>query len=708
MNKHHIELADDQDTVLDLGAMVTTLWRGRWLFLLVTALFCLIGGLYAFVLAVPSYQASVTLVLDTRTEQVVDFESVVGSLRADSTAINTEVEVLSSRALLGQVVDKLDLVNDPEFNALLAPPTLRQKAAGGLVSLVSGSADPAEPPPSPQIIRERVIAVLAARVAVSNIPTSVVFEVTVRAGTPAKAALIANTLAELYVTNQIATKYQTTEQATLWLAGRATELQTELGTAETELKDFRATATITEKVALAESDQQLSRLRERVTAQTSKAAMTSARFERLAAAKTPQEKLAAASDAVLQGIFEATAPGGDETLKQANFDRRFNELLAVARQEADRDRIQLDSLRTSLTTLEESVRKQTEDLIRLDELTRKVDAVRLLYEYFQGRLRETSVQQGLQRADSRVLSAAVPPERPASPQKARIMAASLVLGGLVAIGFIFLRDMRRRVAVTAAELEMGVGYPVLGTVPLLQGRRTREMLSLLAGRPTSFAAESVRNLRTSLILRGASGAPKVIVVTSAMPNEGKTTLSAVLTQALAGIDRRVLLIDADLRRRTITRELVPADVKKGVHAMVLAQEWIDGIAYHDPDLDADMIPAEDSRISASDTLSSGGFERLLAAARERYDFIVVDAPPLLLLPDARLMAKFADAVLMAARWNKSNLPQVRAAARLLEKDAQAQLTGLVLTMANPKAIARYGDPEGYYASGRVMKTYFRE
>jgi len=709
-NRLHLDVAEEPEDTLDLEAMALTLWRGRWMVVLVTVLFMALGALYAFVLAVPTFRSSVSLILETRTEQVVDFENVVGALRADDAAINTEVEVLRSRSLLGLVVDKLDLVADPEFNGLLRDVPLSRQVSETVSSFartILGIAAEELPPPSEQMIRERIISALAEKITVTNITTSFVFEVAVEAEAPGKAALIANTLADLYVTNQIATKYEATEQATLWLAGRVNELQAELNAAEEELKDFRTTAKVTDADTLAEADSQLAGLRDRLRDQENKATGTATRLAALEAADTPEERLAAANDPVLRGIAEAPAPGGDEAVKTASLDRRFAELLVTARQEAERDSLQLESLRVSLASLEETVRLQTADLIRLDELTRGAEQVRLVYEYFLGRLRETSVQQGLQRADSRVLAPAVPPERAAAPQKSRILAIATVLGLMLGIAIVFLRGTRIRVAMTAAELEAATGRSVAGIIPMLKGRRLRDMLGNLAQTPASFSAELIRNLRTSLILRGAVDGTRVIVVTSALPGEGKSVLSGLLAKSFADLGRRVLIVDADLRRRTLTQEVLDTPPRFGLRAMAAGQGWNELAVIEEPVLGAHFVPAEATRGSAADILASENFRHFLTEARRRYDCVIIDAPPLLILPDARLVAKLADTVVLGVRWNHTHLNQVRAALKLLVRDGVDRVSGLVLTVANPKAIARYGDTEGYFGI-RTINSYFRE
>lgn len=217
---------------IDLGQLLGTLWRGKLWIAIAMAVALLIGGYYAFVSAVPTYTSSATVALESRQDQVVDIESVVTGLGGDQSTINTEVEVLRSRGLLEQVVERLDLTNDPEFNAALRERSMF--SLGALLSVLRSSDEEV----SERRVLDSVIDVLSDKVAISNIRNSYVFRITVTTEAPRKSALIANTVAEAYIRDQISVKFEKTAQATEWLSDQVSTLRLDLENAETELKSF--------------------------------------------------------------------------------------------------------------------------------------------------------------------------------------------------------------------------------------------------------------------------------------------------------------------------------------------------------------------------------------------------------------------------------------------------------------------------------------
>jgi len=197
---------DEDDDTIDLGALIGTLWRGKLIIAAVTLIFMLLAGYYAYGVAVPTYRSTAVVVLDTKEDSIVDLQAVVGGFSGDSTEVNTEVEVLRSRGLAGKVVDRLNLIDDPEFNGELREPSM----IGGMISGLKGmlSSGPPEEELDPELqktkTRDAVVQALLNKVSVSNIRQSLVFNVTAETESPVKSAQIANTIVELYILNQIA------------------------------------------------------------------------------------------------------------------------------------------------------------------------------------------------------------------------------------------------------------------------------------------------------------------------------------------------------------------------------------------------------------------------------------------------------------------------------------------------------------------------
>lgn len=704
------------DDVIDLGALAATIWRGKWRVLFLAFLAVLAGGVYAYVLATPVFRATASLVLETRENQVVNFDSVIGGLRTDSSAINTEVEILKGRLLMGRVVDALDLTTDSEFNGALRPPSTLNALIGTttdqIKALLSAPPEP-EVVPTPEALRERIISALIDKVTITNTPLSLVFTVTLETEDGRKSALIADTIARLYINDQIAVKYEATQQATEWLAQRVTDLQVELEAAEAKVKEFRAGSDVVDPAALEQANAQMAALRARLAEQEALRALAAEKVTALAAATTMEQKVQLAADPSLTRLVQNRDAAADLAIADAAIARRFEEVISIAGLDLQRADAQIASLSQSRDALLATISNQSDAMSQFQQLTREADSVRLIYEYFLNRLQETSVQEGLQQADSRILSPAVVPERAAAPQKTRILAIAAVLGLMLGMGLVFLQETRAKGFRSGRDLERTTGYPVMGQIPIIRGRGHRAVLSYLASKPTSSAAESIRNLRTSVLLSNIDDPPRVIMTTSALPSEGKTTTALALIQNLVGMKRKVLLIEGDLRRRAVSRmasEGAPRSarptIQPGLLAVLTGEKTLDEVIVKDDLLGVDVLMGEPSDINAADIFSSDSFARLLAVAREQYDVIVIDTPPVLLVPDARVIAQHADAILFIVRWNWTTVGQVRDGLRMFES-VNRKVSGLVLSQINTRQVRKYGDSDTYGQYAPYAKSYFR-
>ncbi len=601
-------------------AVVAVLWRGK-LWLLACALAAATLGLaYATWGATPLYTATSVVMLETREEQIVDLDSVIGGLSGDASAVNSEVEVLRSRGLMGKVVDDLNLTQDADFNSILRPPS----RIAQIKALIRG----AEPVAMTQTqIRDSAINRLLTMTDIRAVPNSLVFRIRVTSPAPAKAARIADTIAALYVRNQLDVKFDATEQATAWLTTRVTDLQSELEAAEARVTAFNAGTALISIEALGALERQLKDLRER----------------------------------------SAALAAGAETARGAQ---------------------QLAVLAQSQAALEAQIAGQNADLIALQQLTREAEATRLLYEHFLTRLKETSAQQGIHQADSRILSQAVVPTAPSSPDRKLIVLMSLMAGLVLGSGVLMAREMLDTSFRSAQGLEDATGLRVLGQVPLFPVKGRRAMVSYLAEKPASAAAEAIRNLRTSVLLANADTPPQVILSTSSLPGEGKTTNALALAQNLVGMGKSVVLVEGDIRRARLGPHLgLPQS--DGLGQVLSGDVALEDALQSVPHLGLHVLSGMQAGTNAADVFASPAFHDVIHALRRRFDVILIDSPPVLVVPDARILAQAADTVLFTVRWNHTTRAQLDEAMRLFETAGQ-RVSGLILSQIDPKGLRRYG------------------
>ncbi|WP_231704121.1 GumC family protein [Cochlodiniinecator piscidefendens] len=693
-NLQHRRVAAPEGQI-DLLEIARLLWRGKF-WILFTSLFAAVLSIYyVFAIATPLYSAGAVVTLEKQQDSVVNLESVVTGLSGDQATINTEVEVMRSRALLEKLVIDMDLISDPEFNEELRPETLFSKDR--LVELVQSILGlPVDQRPlTDQVILDQVVNKVSEALWVSNLRQSYVFWITVTTEDAEKSAQMANRLAELYIIDQLEAKFSATERASVWLAERVTDLQAQLEISEVAVEDFNARTDLINADTLAALNRQLKEQRDRLLAgeeDTNALQQRLALLEALMGAE-PAEIAAAVDDRLLDRLLVQIENG--RLTDRSSFDARFEQLIAQVQLEHDRASTRLVALTTSVADLSEEITRQSADLLELRQLQREAEASGLIYEHFLSRLKETSVQQGLQQADSRVLSLAAVPQEAAAPRKGMVVALSFLFGALFGMIVLVLREFSQNTFRVAEDLEGRTGHIVLGQIPSISVRKRRNVLQYLTKNPTSAAAEAIRNLRTSVLLSNVDNPPQVILSTSSVPGEGKTTQSIALAQNLAGLGKKVLLLEGDIRRRVFS-EYFDIKGQKGFLSVMSGEATLaEAVAYNDV-LKADILLGEKSLTNAADLYSSDRFMTFLKQLRAEYDYIIIDTPPVLSVPDARVIGRAVDSILYTVKWDSTSRRQVLEGLKAFE-NVNINVTGLVLSQVSPKGMKRYGYGDSYGA-----------
>ena len=706
-----LQMHDADDDEIDLMAVLATLWRGKVWIALTMMISVGLAGYYAFGAAIPTYTASATVALENRQSRVADLEDVVSGLSADQGTINTELEVLTSRTLLGRVVTRLNLIADPEFNTdLEEKPGFSPGVAIGLVktriTALFGGAQEAPPVQTDEDIFNDVIDRLNSVVSVSNPRDSYIFSISAETTSAQKSAAVANTLADVYIEDQLEVKFEKTRQATEWLSVRVSELQKTVEQSAAALKAFRSGSELVSPQALEALNLQVKDRRIRLGEVRDARALLESRLATLKGAMEDGDRASLADLSAdptltrLLGEIEAGRQGAE-----GGFDSRLRQVVQRIDLDLDRAKAQERVLETSIAEQERQLDAQSGELVRLQQLEREAEANRLLYEHFLTRLKETTVQEGIQQADSRLLSPAIAPDQPSAPKKARLLAVAMILGLFVGSGGVLAREMSQNTFRTAAELEAGTGHTVMGQIPLIPGRNRVKIIEYLRNKPTSVAAEAIRNLRTSLLLSNVDEPPKTVMLTSSLPGEGKTTLSVALALNLTGMGKRVLLVEGDIRRR-VFNQYFDIDNKQGLLSVVAGEASLEEAVHTSNDLGFDILVGEKSSVNAADLFSSERFHQFVARARESYDMVIIDTPPALIVPDPRVIAQSVDAILYSVLWDKTTKAQVAEGLKQFTT-LGLNVSGLVLDRIDPKRMKRYGYG-GKYGSyyGAYTKGYY--
>jgi len=695
----------------------------------------------AFIMTIraqPQYTATANVMLDPRQERVVSAEAVLSGLPADSSTVDTEVEVLKSRQLAERVVEALKLENDPDFNWTLRKPSGLAAVIQGAKAVIRGAAPNAAPPKltavQKQIRHEQIVDGVLGGLTVRRAGMTWIMNVSYRSPDSAKAALVANTFAEKYLLEQLEAKFDATRQANQWLNNRLEGLRGEVLRAESAVAAYKSANNLLSASGATLTEQEISSYNQSLA--TAKAELA----EKQARLQTAQRQLRAGSNggdvgealgsAVIQQLRAKRAEvSGRVADLQGKYGPRHPEMLKAQRELEDIDAqisdeigrvvsnltAQLDVSAQRVASLQGSVGQARGALgannaasVRLNELERNAESARSLYESYLTRFKETSSQEGLNQSDARIVSRAKIPTYPSSPNVRLNLAMGLLLAIGAAVAAVILAEIWDAGLTTADEVEQRLGVSYLGMVPELSsvaepGVKYAWPFDYLLDNPLSSFAEALRSLRTSIVTSRVGEQVKVITLTSSLPSEGKTTASVCIARTAAQAGQRVVTLDCDVRRRNINRAL-GFEPEKGLLELLNGTATLDEVLVKEEATGAYFLPLARTGFTPKDMFGSAAMERLLDDLSNRFDLVLLDAPPVLAVADARVLATKSDAVVFLVRWRKTPEKAVRASLKLLEA-AGGNVVGVALTQVDMRQQVKYGygDPGYYYEQYR---TYY--
>ena len=651
----------------------------------------------------PVYAARSSLLVRPQADEVVDVKAVTPDLPATSDIVNTQVRLMQSPTLALLVAQRYAALhpNDPLVQGR------------GLVDIAS---------------------TVSKMAFISRVASTYVIEVEVNSQDAKQAAEIANLYVTEFVGSDKATKVQANAAADDWLRRRTAELAREATAADAALQEYKIRNGLISTEGATLSEQEISTLNQQIA---SAEAELAEKQGRLASARRQLEQGSGGADvgaALGSGtIGTLRTREAEASAKVAQLSSRYGEKypdLVKARSElsaikadiqSEIDRIlsnlqaEVNVASSRLSSLRDSRARSTGTLSRnnaaqvgLLALQRRADAAKAIYETFLNRSRETNAQQGLQRADTRVDSYATVPSEPDFPNRRLAAALGLVGGILAGLGAIALAEYLQGGVRTKADVEQRLGVRYAGAVPALAStlgslRLTEPVHDYIVSHPFSAFAESFRSLRTFLLLgsRHAPGVGRALAITSALPQEGKTTTALCLarTSALGGVP--TVLVDCDLRRRGASLAL--GNGRNGLYN-VLEGGALDDNLFLDAATGLYVLGTDQAPTSVIDPLNAASMGKLVAALRQRFQVIVIDTAPLLGVADARVVAASADRTILITRWGKTSIRATEAAIDMLIA-ANAKLSGIALTQVDIRRHASTGYSDSYSYHKRFRGYY---
>lgn len=715
-------------TVADLFAPVLrhkTLLLGTMLFFLAAAV--------AFLSTVePRYTASAVVLIKPTTP-----ESVVGEARerltrlpVEQDEVRSQLEVIRSSALLEPVAQRLDLAASPDFNPTLQPSLLsrakvkvrafleegvfpRLGSLGGWLADITARQAP--PPANP-------VEILHERLQVASLNRSYAVEIALETQDPQLGARVVNALAEAYQAFTLHSKSSMTEAASVQLAGDIKELQRNIGAAEQKMEEIRRSAGMMQGrtaslMAERVSDVNAELFRVRTQAEnlaTKQAVVTQV----LRGGGDLSSAIDVSASPVIGGLRQREAEARARLAQvSTNRGEKNPQVVAVQYELAEVQRFiraELRKIETGLAS-ELSVARQREQALRqefetlakdvsatgqadlvIKSLEREVAADRTVLETYMSRLKGLKLQDTLEKPDVQIISNADTPQEPSYPKVPMVLGLATVSSLVVGFALATIVEHRDTSFRTLEQVEDVTGVPVAAALPFVRQRRGPSPEQGVVSNPTGLYAESVKQLLVSTCRNrvGGPGAMKMLV-TSSLAGEGKTTSAIALGRVASLCGFRTLIIDGDLRRRSIGR-LLKLKGETGLMEILNGEASFDEAVQADPVSGAHVLPAGQFSPSKQSALNVPAVRALFAGLEPHYDLIVIDTSPILAVSDPQYFLDVADTRLFVVQWGSTSQNVVKTALKQLENSGES-IDAIVLSKVDVQQQAAYGaDQYGNY------------
>lgn len=699
---------DDQINLLEYWEIL----RRRWKLLLGTALATLLVALVFTLLSTPTYRAGTTLQIERDTIKVVAFEGLEpNESPLDRDFYQTQYELLKSRSLARRVIEDLKLVANPEYGKYVeAADEGADKQSNGKAVLESARR---------QLREEALVDPVLASLAIEPVRNSRLVRINFDSPDPQLAAAIANAYANGFIASNLERRFQASSYAKKFLEERLAQLKDRLEDSERQAVAFSAQ----EQIVSVSDDKPSLDAQSLGDLNTALATAQAARMKAEALWRGANQGDGMAlpqvvANPLIQKLREQKA-GMQATYQNslATFKPDYPNMVQLQQQIAEANQqiaAEVSNIRQAVRIDYEAARAQEEllkgriaalkgDVLNLQErsiqyniLKREAEKNRQLYDALLQRYKEIGVAGGIGANNVSVIDAATPPTKANTPRTLLNLAIGLVLGVFLGVLVVFVVHYLDNTVRDPKALEAATGIPVLGAIPRFQEGETRQQAASDLRSPFS---EAYRSVRTALQFATARGLPSTLLITSPGPSEGKSTSALELAQNIAQLGKRVLLVDADLRGASV-HSATGLSSAKGLSSLLSGacdvpdalQSWRNGALSV---ITAGPLPPNPPELLGGDSLP-----KLLGELRERFEFIVLDGPPVLGLADAPLLANHAEATMIVVAAQSTRTDALQAAIRRLQL-ARARLIGTILTRFEmERGEDHYGYGYGDHASAK--------
>jgi exopolysaccharide transport family protein len=706
----------------------------------------------------PTYTAQVKVLFGNPKAQFVQQQSLLAETPTDTAQLESQIQILKSKAIATSVINQLGLADDPDFKD--SGRSLRSVLQA--IPKWLGSAPPDRQVGQQDGQKNGLVAEFDNRLSAVRLGYSTVIEIGFSASTAERAAEIANAIASAYVTDQLNAKFDANRTATTWLQGRLRELGQQALTAERAVNTFKSQNNIVTADGKLMDEQQVTELNSRLVAmraQTSEALARLNRFETILASNS--------ADSISIGSLDSS---GSDALTNTIINGLRQQYLEYARRESEwsarfgRDHLAVVNLRTTMRGIRASIldevrrlaetsrsdfevtKQRQQDIekqlalavsqsrttnsaeLTMRELETNAKGYRNLYDSFLQRYMGSVQQESFPISEARVISPAAPPQSKSKPRTGLVLALGIFGGIALGTALGFLRDIMDRAFRTSAQIEATLQLPCLSIVPLLKdpaqqkpspraavqidrelGQRTLSRSSGMywaaTAMPLSRFAEAIRSIKLAIDLNPTKTSNRIVGITSALPNEGKSTIAASLAQLIAHAGKRVIIVDCDLRNPSLSANLAP-NATAGIIDVLSGARSLEETVWRDPKTNLAFLPAAKRAplFHTSEILSAEQTRKLFDKLRATYDYVIVDLPPLAPIIDVRATTPLIDCFILVVEWGRTRTDVVQHALHTAPNVYEA-LVGTVLNKTNMRAMKRYDNYRNDYYNNEHYIRY---
>ena len=706
------------------------------------------GGIAYLYVTPATYKASAKIIIGAPRAPFIQQQSMFADAPLDSAELESQLQILQSESIALAVIEKLRLLDDPEF-AASGGRSILGSIRGVFEVLFKPSAT--KPAPDP---KEAAVATFADRLKVNRVGISRVIEIDFSSRSPQRAAQIADAVADAYIADQVEAKQNANRVASTWLQERLQQLGEQSTLADREVLAFKQQNNIVESGGRRLDEQSLADLNARLVAARTQTSDALARLNRI-------EVVIRTSDAALESsVSDVLANPILTNLRQqyldlarreaeysARFGRDHGAVVNLRNRMRDLRKSTADELRRLSETFKSDyeiakqrqveIEKQLDKVLSQSQTADKAQVVlrgletnaktyHNLYEGFLQRHMAGVQQESFPLTEARLISSASTPTSRDKPKSLLVLALALLGGIGLGAGAGLLREVRDRVFRTGAQLQSFLQMPCLALVPLLKGTaptqprlkqprsnpprhgtilRDASVFWRVCDSPLSRFAEAIRSIKLATNLQETDGSHKVIGLTSSLPNEGKSTIAGALAQLIAYTGGRVILVDCDLRNPSLSRCLAPK-ATAGIVDVVSGARSLEDTVWRDPTTNLAFLPAtgEAPLFYSSEILGSESTGRLFDKLRESFDFVIVDLPPLAPVVDTRVATQLVDCMILVIEWGRTKIDIVQQALNTAPNVHEAVI-GAVLNKTDMRQIGRYDTHRKSFYNNKYYAKY---